>query len=338
MTHGKKRQDAVMGDSAINEKQELEALRTENELFKQILDEIIEGVYITDNQETITWLNRLAEESDDLRREDVLGKSEEEVYKNISRFHRITTKTGRPIPRRNAHYYLPSGRRTDLLLTTKPFWENSQLKAVYTIGYDLTRLQKLTALTQEFNSKKTLRNDHRDGKARYNFKDIIGTSEVMVNTVKLAQKAANSRANVLITGETGTGKELIAQSIHNASRHTRGQFVDINCAAIPETLLEGILFGTVKGAFTGATDNPGLFELAQDGTLFLDEINSMPLELQAKILRVLQEKEIRRLGDKKNRPIDCRIISASNADPLMEVKNKRIREDIYYRLATLRGC
>lgn len=321
-------------ESVTGLKEQLTDLRSENRLFKQILDEIIEGVYITDHQETITWLNRVAESSDDLRREDVLGRSEGEVYKNISRFHHITTSTGRPIPRRNAHYYLPNGRRTDLILTTKPYLENERLKAVYTIGYDLSRLHKLSALTQEMKHQKEVRKNHGPNQARYNFKDIVGASEVMTAVLSLAKKAANSRANVLISGETGTGKELVAQSIHNAGRN-QGQFIDLNCAAIPETLLESILFGTVKGTFTGASENPGLFELAHGGTLFLDEINSMPLELQAKILRVLQEKEVRRLGDKKNRPVDCRIISATNADPLLEIKNKRIREDIYYRLATI---
>ena len=138
----------------------------------------------------------------------------------------------------------------------------------------------------------------------------------------------------MIYGETGTGKELFAQSIHNASSFVSGPFVPINCAAIPENLLESMLFGTVKGAFTGAVDTPGLFEKAEGGSIFLDEINSMPIMLQAKLLRALQEKEVQRIGDTKIRKINCRIISATNKLPSEAIQDNELREDLYYRLST----
>ncbi len=143
---------------------------------------------------------------------------------------------------------------------------------------------------------------------------------------------ADSTSSVLVYGETGTGKELYVQSIHNYSSRFNKPFIAQNCAALPENLFESILFGTVKGAFTGAVDKPGLFEQAHGGTLFLDEINSMPINLQTKLLRVLQDGVIRRVGDSRDRKIDVRIIAAMNVEPLKAVENGQIREDLFYRL------
>ncbi|AGA68314.1 transcriptional regulator containing PAS, AAA-type ATPase, and DNA-binding domains [Desulfitobacterium dichloroeliminans LMG P-21439] len=173
--------------------------------------------------------------------------------------------------------------------------------------------------------------------AKYNFDAIIGSSEVIMKTIRVAQKYAVANSNVLIIGETGTGKELFAQSIHNNSMRCNQPFVAINCAALPEQLLESELFGYVGGAFTGAAKGGkvGLFELAHKGTLFLDEIAEMPLGLQAKLLRVLQEREIRKLGDDKNIPIDVRIISATNEDLSLLVQESKFRQDLLYRIDVL---
>lgn len=137
---------------------------------------------------------------------------------------------------------------------------------------------------------------------------------------------------MFIYGETGTGKELLVHAIHNAGPRRRGPFITQNCAALPATLLEGILFGTVKGSFTGAENRPGLFELAHGGTLFLDEINSADLELQAKLLRVLEDGYVRRVGDGRNRQVDVRVIVASNIPPDRALAAGQIRPDLYYRL------
>ena len=173
--------------------------------------------------------------------------------------------------------------------------------------------------------------------AKHSFSDIIGSSRCLQDTIGLARQYARSNSTVLITGETGTGKEIFAQSIHNASSRAAEPFVAINCAALPKSLLESELFGYVKGAFTGANQEGkmGIFELAHKGTVFLDEIGEMDLEVQAKLLRVLQEREVSRLGDDKIIPVDIRIISATNQNLYALVKEKRFREDLLYRLNVL---
>ena len=167
----------------------------------------------------------------------------------------------------------------------------------------------------------------------YSFHQILGKSKPMREVFDLIRRVADSQTNVLITGESGTGKELAAKAIHFNSDRRSGPFVPINCAAIPEALLESELFGHMKGAFTDAKgDKRGLFEEAHGGTLFLDEISELPVMLQAKLLRAIQEKEIRRVGSTKSVAVDTRIIAATNLALADEVKAKRFREDLYYRL------
>jgi len=179
-------------------------------------------------------------------------------------------------------------------------------------------------------------NDYiEESSVKYCFEDIIGESETIKKAIKDAKKVSKTESNVLIIGETGTGKELFAQSIHRESRRRTQKFVGINCAAVPDNLIENIFFGSVKGAYTGALIRKGLFEEAQGGTIFLDEINSMPINLQSKIIRVLQEKKIRRLGGSEEIDIDVRIISAMNKDPIDAIKKDKIREDLYYRLGVV---
>ena len=173
--------------------------------------------------------------------------------------------------------------------------------------------------------------------AKYSFSDIIGESRAIRNTIQIARSYASSQGAVLIHGETGTGKELFAQSIHNASDRRDGPFVAINCAAVSNNLLESELFGYEAGAFTGASKNgrEGLFELAHGGTIFLDEIGEISKETQVELLRVLQEKEVRRVGGNRVIPVDVRIITATNKDLIQETMEGRFREDLYYRLNVL---
>ena len=167
----------------------------------------------------------------------------------------------------------------------------------------------------------------------YSFHQILGKSRPMQEVFELIRRVADSPSNVLITGESGTGKELVAKAIHYNSDRRENPFVPVNCAAIPEQLLESELFGHVRGAFTDAkADRPGLFEEAQKGTIFLDEISELPLMLQAKLLRAIQEREIRRVGSTKSVSVDVRIIAATNLNLAEEVKAKHFREDLYYRL------
>lgn len=167
----------------------------------------------------------------------------------------------------------------------------------------------------------------------YSFHQILGKSKPMQAVFDLIKRVADSPTNVLITGESGTGKELVAKAIHYNSDRKDAPFIPVNCAAIPEQLLESELFGHMRGAFTDAKfDKRGLFEEAQKGTLFLDEISELPLMLQAKLLRAIQEREIRRVGANKPIPVDVRIIAATNLNLGEEVKAKRFRDDLYYRL------
>lgn len=169
----------------------------------------------------------------------------------------------------------------------------------------------------------------------YTFNSLVGEDESLRDVLKEARKAAKSSSHVMIWGESGTGKEVFAQAIHMESDRRGKPFIAENCAAIPENLLEAILFGTSKGAYTDAPDKPGLFEEANGGTLLLDELNSMPLGLQAKLLRVLQEKRIRRLGSQKEIPVDVRVISILNEAPLNAVGEGILRSDLFYRLAVV---
>jgi transcriptional regulator with PAS, ATPase and Fis domain len=172
----------------------------------------------------------------------------------------------------------------------------------------------------------------------FNFNDIIGNSNAILDVISQAKSYAQSESTILIAGESGTGKELFAQSIHNYSLRKEGPFVAVNCAALPETLLDSELFGYEKGAFTGAdrSGKPGLFELANGGTIFLDEITELPLSLQPKLLRVLQEREIRRIGGKTTIPVNARVIASINKDIKKEVAKGNFRLDLYYRIDVLR--
>ncbi|MFQ5991995.1 MAG: sigma-54-dependent transcriptional regulator [Nitrospiraceae bacterium] len=184
-----------------------------------------------------------------------------------------------------------------------------------------------SALRQEVNRLR--REIHQE----YSFHQILGKSKAIREVFDLIRRVAESPTNVLITGESGTGKELVAKAIHYNSERRDAPFVPVNCAAIPETLLESELFGHTKGAFTDAkAEKPGLFEEAHKGTLFLDEISELPLMLQAKLLRAIQEREIRRIGATRPSPTDVRIIASTNLALADEVKAKRFREDLFYRL------
>lgn len=191
-----------------------------------------------------------------------------------------------------------------------------------------------TIFFNPINKVKKLINRFNGATATYHFEDIIGSSEKLLDAIRIAYIAASRLSNVLIEGESGTGKELFAQAIHNESLRREGPFVALNCAALPRDLIESELFGYAEGAFTGARrgGRTGKFELASGGTLFLDEIGDMPLEQQASLLRVLQEKEIVRIGGNQVIPVDVRVICATNKNMHQEVEAGNIRQDLYYRL------
>ncbi|MBW2624314.1 MAG: sigma-54-dependent Fis family transcriptional regulator [Deltaproteobacteria bacterium] len=204
---------------------------------------------------------------------------------------------------------------------TKPF-QNEELMLTIGKALDMHRLvRENRELTQEL-------------RQRDRFENIIGKNRAMKDIFRLIEKVADTQANVLITGDSGTGKELIARAIHQGNRERRNHpFITINCAALPEALLESELFGHEKGAFTGAvTSRKGRFELSHRGTIFLDEIGDMPQALQAKLLRVIQEREFERVGGSKTIKVDVRLVAASNKDLKLEASEGRFREDLLYRL------
>ena len=170
------------------------------------------------------------------------------------------------------------------------------------------------------------------------FQDIVGTNPKFQQVINIAKAAASSSSNVLLLGESGTGKDIIAQAMHNASPRRNNPFLAINCAALPRELIASELFGYEEGAFTGAKKggNIGKFELADQGTIFLDEIGDMPLDLQASLLRVLEEKSVLRLGGNKLIPVNVRVIAATNKDLDLEISRNRLRRDLYYRLGVIR--
>ena len=199
--------------------------------------------------------------------------------------------------------------------------KNDEIKLVVRNALEMRKVR-----TENQFLKRELKRGHEE-------KAIIGSSEEMTRVFRMVDKVADSEATILIQGDSGTGKELIAREIHYRSRRANGPFVSINCGAIPRDLLESNLFGHIKGSFTGAVkDSPGLFQVAEGGTFFLDEVGEMPLATQVKLLRALQEKQIRPVGHNREVPVDVRIIAATNQDLSQLVGEGRFREDFYYRI------
>ena len=223
------------------------------------------------------------------------------------------------------------GTKTTVSVSCTPVIANKEISGVIINLTDITMIQDLESQIRRKLSERGLQ-------AKYTFQDIIHQSSIIDNTIETARRYAASDSNVIIVGETGTGKELFAQSIHNSSNRKNGPFVAINCAALPESLLESELFGHVEGAFTGTSKGGkmGLFEQAHGGTLFLDEVGEISLSTQSKLLRVLQERQVRRVGDNKVIAVNVRIISATNKSILQLSQQGEFRRDLMYRLDVLR--
>jgi len=318
---------------------------TETNIYlEQVLGHIEEAVQIVNSDGKTIYYNQFAAEMDGLKVSDVLGEHIIQVYPSLtletSSIMRVLA-TGMPILNQPQTLVSSTGKIVSLIYSTYPIYQDGLLIGACDISQDITKIKELSERMINLQSEllNTRSSHHKKSKpaethaiARYIFDDIIGSHDSIIKLKILGQRIASSSSSVLVIGETGTGKEFVVQSIHSASPRKNGPFVAQNCSAFPATLLESILFGTIKGSFTGAEDRPGLFELADGGTLFLDEINSMPIELQSKLLRVLQDGTLRRIGDNKIKQIDARIIASMNIDPEQAVRNKELRLDLYYRL------
>ena len=224
-----------------------------------------------------------------------------------------------------------SGKKSVTNNVTFPIISRGKIIGAVELSRDVTHYEgERTALAARPTPKR------RSGtEAKWTLEDIITQNSKMLEIKRTIAKVADSRSSVLVYGETGTGKELIVSALHNAGSRKDQPFVAVNCAALPESILEGLLFGSQKGAFTGAENKKGMFAEANGGTIYLDEINSMPLLLQAKLLRVLQEKSVTPLGASKPIPLDIRIIASTNRPISEVVASGQMREDILYRLNTI---
>lgn len=297
-----------------------------------ILDAIDQGILITNSVGDITHYNKSHAEMDELYYHEVIGRNVTDVYEldEASSIVCRCLKTKKPIINSSCVYKARKGRVVTSLNNVFPLKKNGQLIGTISFVKDFEYLDGLVNPGVDAQARKPIVNQ-----TRFSFNDIIGANVQMLSAVNKARMAATSPSPILLYGETGTGKELFAQSIHNFSRRKDALYMGVNCAAIPENLLEGILFGTARGSFTGAIDKPGLFEQANGGTLFLDEINSMPIGLQSKLLRVLQEKRVRRIGAIKEFNLDLKVISSVNIYPQVAVNDGFLRKDLLYRLSVV---
>ena len=292
-------------------------------MFRAAVEHMFEGIIAVDKDHMIRTINPAAGE--------LLGRNVQDCI-------------GEPVS-----LALPEGRLSAILSGNQSYTieivringNNCVLNCV-SMNYDgenLGTLVTFQAAQSITNAENRLRDRLRASGhvARYRFDDILGESMAIRTAIHQARRFARVDSNILLMGETGTGKELFAQSIHNESERANGPFVAVNCAAIPENLMESELFGYEGGAFTGAskTGKPGLFEAAHEGTIFLDEVSEIPLTLQSRLLRVIQEREVRRIGANRVIPVNVRIICATNRDLLEMIKQGRFREDLYYRLKVL---
>lgn len=312
--------------------------------LEKIIDVISDGIVMSDSEGRVVLYNRTEERLEDLKAEDMVGKLIWEAYNYNSEElseHRAVFRSGKAILNAYRSHTNQLGAPRYVSYCTYPIEKDGKRLGAFSVSKNEDKLQALLAETIELR-RLSLGGDHgadrreeRKNGTTYTFSDIVGTSEATLISIREAETIAMLDNTVLIIGETGTGKEVYAQSIHNFSRKGTEPFVAVNCAAIPETLMESILYGSVRGAFTGAQDHVGMFEEAGAGTLFLDEINSMPIAMQTKLLRVIQERKVRRVGGMKTIPVECRIMCAMNEDPQTSIREGKLRQDLFYRISGL---
>ena len=308
--------------------------------LRAALNLVDEGIQIYDKNAYAVFMNdisrRISEIPDNVQ---VEGKHLLDMYPLDEDISTTLTslRTERPVVNRVDHYNTSDGtfvaaaytaipiRKYGEVIGTVVFEQNSDIVKNY-----IKRMQSIQNALDSYVDP-----NPRMAFTGYTFDTIIGNGAALQEAVSIAKRVSAQDCSVLIIGETGTGKEIFAQAIHKESGRRDGKFLAINCAAVPENLIEGVLFGTVKGSFTGSEDRVGYLEEASGGTLFLDELNSMSLAMQSKILRAVQEGTIRRVGGSEEISIDVRIISSCNEDPFKAIRENRLRRDLFYRLSTV---
>ncbi|MDF2545247.1 MAG: domain S-box protein [Anaerosolibacter sp.] len=311
--------------------QELEMEKHISEILKTILENAYDGIVVVDEHGIVTMMNNAYADYLGVKKDEVVGRHVTEVIES-SRLH-IVAKTGR-----EEIGEIQNIKGKNIVVMRIPIIKEGKVVAV--VGKIMFKdVKEVGILANKINTIQKELKYYKDALqqvsgVKYNFDSIVGTSDKMQEAKYLGEKAAHTNSNVLIRGESGTGKELFAHAIHSRSNRAMGAFIKVNCAAIPAELLESELFGYEEGAFTGAKrgGKKGKFELANGGSIFLDEIGDMPHNMQAKLLRVLQEKEIERVGGVENIPLNVRIIAATNRNLEEMVEKGEFREDLYYRL------
>ncbi|MCT8138766.1 sigma 54-interacting transcriptional regulator [Anaerobacillus sp. CMMVII] len=310
----------------MNGKEDLSHLKNLVYIYENVLNEINVGVQVINNEGNTIIYNQKKMQLESMQLEDVLNKNLLEIFSFKNRKDsRLLQALEHGTVTQNAKqtYFTNKGKEITTINNTYPIVKNGKTIAAVEIASDITKFERLK------------QNVLKGGNTRYTFESIIGESKAIKEVIENSKRATRTSSSVLIIGETGTGKELFSQSIHHGSDRSNKPFISQNCAALPDNLIESLLFGTKKGAFTGAIDHPGLLEQAEGGTILLDEINSLNPALQAKLLRAIQEKSIRRVGDTKDKDIDVRIIATINEDPIEAIANNRLRKDLYYRLSVV---
>lgn len=293
----------------------------------------VDGIIITDTDAVVRYYFTAYENMSNVAGSEIIGKNILEFYPELTEENSYIFKcirTGKAFLNYEQALTDVNGNKCHSICMTVPIHDGGELVAIAELSIypDKTVAEE----DKKIEVASRFQDEHTNG----TLDDIITACPALIEIKKHIEEDADSDAPVLVYGKTGTGKELICTAIHNCSSRAGKPFIIQNCAAIPSTLLESLLFGNVKGSFTGAEDSIGLFEMANHGTLFLDEINSMEIEAQAKILRALEEKKIRKIGAKKTNDIDVRVIAAVNEDPLECIRKKTLRDDLYYRLSVIR--
>lgn len=297
--------------------------------FLTILDYIQDAIIIDDEHGNTLWINKAAEELYHAKKEDIIGRNIDEL-ESSGVFSPSVAKLA--LEKKKSVSILHSNKEGKKLLTTGTpiFNKKKQIKKVISTSRDITELIQLKNRIEDVQTAL----DELKSQKKVFYGDIIANSPTMYNVIQLAKRLAQIDSTVLITGESGVGKGVIAKLLHETGKRKTYPFVKVNCGAIPDNLLESELFGYEPGAFTGSRKEGkiGLFEMAQNGSIFLDEIAELPLHLQVKILQVIQDKEIQRVGSVDTISVNVRIIAATNKDLQAMVNEGKFREDLYYRL------
>lgn len=303
------------------------------DITEEAFDNIYEAICICDSEGEVIYWNKSSEKLYNIKKEDIIGTIIDDSFPNA-----LTNKVFKEKKPIKNIIHQPVAGKSVVVSAVPIFNAKNKMTAVITTDRDITEAVNLSErLKKEKEKSKFYESQYKEHIAKqYSFSGIISKNKKIIEAITLSQRVASSKANIMITGESGTGKDVFARAIHDASGRS-GRFIAVNCSAIPDELLESELFGYESGAFTGASKGGkiGKFELADKGTLFLDEIGDMPMKMQSKLLRVLQDGIITKLGSEKNIETDVRIIAATNKNLREAIENEEFRRDLFYRLAVV---